>query len=580
MTNKEQCSGKLLYKSFAMVYMDTFTSQNINASFSSSDDGFIERIESDFIDTQIFTTDLNYFKRYNLEGFDFVVDIQDGNDSEEGDEDLTEEDDSKISSLTIKGRIDVKCVHFFEKTILLSFRLVVNQIENYTEEGERIPNNSPCEIDKEYIDTNQLIAISGMFQDLEYWVYDKKSKRQRIDGIIKSIHIDNFPLDQKGDYLKDVKESFVVHNFDQVIDRYHKYFLQNCSVESREIHNSNFSLDNDELISSMKHLYIDIWEDISHSELEGCDFAAMEEAELIEHIEEHHKAEVIGLMSGYPKEWPYRMDNSYKDICGENIAIDTDDLVLVNPNYTVVFGVYGRRGAEDGYVDWKLHLARRDHYQVSWPEHLTLMETVLANRQIINYVWDSYIRSAKRINNNFEASPQTTIKENARLGIKMSHMLMELDAARYLRYISHKYMIKQTYKNMNIDDQQKRLNDAISSLDRSLDNFNSMYEVEQTNSTNNILWYLSIASLFGVMMENNEVGFVSYIFDNKDVGVVVATILNMLTAIGIVVGFVYLWNMLVSYYKGREVVNRELSIKRYIKDFFEKCKNCWNKLWR
>lgn len=84
-------------------------------------------------------------------------------------------------------------------------------------------------------------------------------------------------------------------------------------------------------------------------------------------------------MSLYPEEWPYRMDSSYEDICGKNIAIDTDDLVLANENMSLVIGTYGNRGKE-APTDWKKHLARRDRYHVSWPEYLVLVEILLAKK--------------------------------------------------------------------------------------------------------------------------------------------------------------------------------------------------------
>ncbi|MEI3422102.1 MAG: hypothetical protein V8R91_14235 [Butyricimonas faecihominis] len=92
------------------------------------------------------------------------------------------------------------------------------------------------------------------------------------------------------------------------------------------------------------YIFLDIWESIGH---EGrIRFDQMREDQVIEHIEQCHKAELVGLMSLYPEEWPYRMDSSFEDICGKNIAIDTDDLVLANENMSLVIGTYGNRGKE------------------------------------------------------------------------------------------------------------------------------------------------------------------------------------------------------------------------------------------
>lgn len=87
-------------------------------------------------------------------------------------------------------------------------------------------------------------------------------------------------------------------------------------------------------------------------------FDRMKEDDIIQHIEKFHRSELVGLMTLYPEEWPYRMEKSFGDICGKNIAIDTDDLVLVNENVCVVIGTYGKRG-NCAATNWKEHLGRR-----------------------------------------------------------------------------------------------------------------------------------------------------------------------------------------------------------------------------
>ena len=69
-------------------------------------------------------------------------------------------------------------------------------------------------------------------------------------------------------------------------------------------------------------------------------------------------------MPFYPEKWPYRMDSSFSEICGKNIAIDTDDLVLTNENMSIVFGTYGKRGNESP-TDWQEQLGKGGLYHVS-----------------------------------------------------------------------------------------------------------------------------------------------------------------------------------------------------------------------
>ncbi len=513
MKNQNQCDGKLLYNSFSLVFMQTFSSEKL-VDGSMFNPNFVKLLKDDFIDRQIFISNVDAFDRYDIKGFDIILSIV----------------NEKVKPITLKGRVVVKGVKFFGNTMLISYRIIVNKIKDEDQE-------TFCEIDSQYIDSDQMISLCGMFQSLEHWSYDPQTNLQTIDGIINNIEILNFPIDKNGLYEDGVCYNFQSANFDEVKNRYRKYF--DCSNNSKA--------------QMMSHTLIDLWEDIDHSQSESLDidFKLMGEDDIIEHIETKHKAELVGIMSAYPLEWPYRMEASFDEICGRNIAIDTDDLVLSNPNFTMVFGTYGRRG-EESETDWKAHLARRNYYHVCWPEFLTLLEMSLACRQIINYVWDRYSMNYSNNLNSIEKSLQSIIKQNAKMGMRMTHMLMELDAVRYLRYVSHKHMVNRLYCTLEIDEQRDKLNQAIKNLDISLNNSNSIVEIEQSNETKNILWFISIASLFGVLMQSEDVPLITHLFDDQQVGVSVAIVLNLLTSMGIIVGLLYLLKMIVSKIKNRK----------------------------
>lgn len=477
--------------------MQTFTSEFLikEAAMPSS---FIDKYADDKLDNQLFTHKIDILERYSIKGFNINITA-----------------DNDRYSFILSGRVVVQAVKFFDNTVLLSYRLIVSNNKDH----------NFCHINKEQINTDELILITGIFQHVEHWSYNQEIQQQEIDGIIKSITITDFPLDKNGAYIKGVSHEIVCRNFDEVQLRYFKFFNKDMNrVEHKQ----------------MNYTMIDVWEDIDH---EGeIDFGSMTEDEIIQHIEEHHKAELVGLMSFYPMEWPYRMERSYNDICGENIAIDTDDLVLANANMSIVFGTYGRRG-DEAPTDWKEHLARRDHYHASWPEYLILLEISLASRQTINYVWDKYAKNSQKVLTTNYFPPM--IKDNAILGIKMTHMIMQLDTIRYLRYISHKYMMKKLAENIGIEEQQVKLRNAVRALDISLNNTNNMIELNQSNETKNVLWFISIASLFGVLMQNDNVPIVTLISRNH--GIMVAIILNIITSIGIVVGLIYLVKGIKSY---------------------------------
>ncbi|HJF71522.1 MAG TPA: hypothetical protein K8V05_12280, partial [Butyricimonas virosa] len=275
-----------------------------------------------------------------------------------------------------------------------------------------------------------------------------------------------------------------------------------------------------------------------------------------------HKAELVGLMSLYPEEWPYRMDSSFEDICGKNIAIDTDDLVLANENMSLVIGTYGNRGKE-APTDWKKHLARRDRYHVSWPEYLVLVEILLAKKHTINYVLNKYIfnsRQAIKDNSHPESKDGQQgftiindkildmIEQNARLSISLSDIILQLDSVRYLRYMSHKHMYHETSRRLRIDADEQQLKDITERVDKSLTNANNIADLKEANSTKNILLFISIASLFGVLLEGNgEAPVFSMI--SKEFGVFTAVVLVVITSIGIYFSMKIMIRVIIHYFQ-------------------------------
>ena len=301
--------------------------------------------------------------------------------------------------------------------------------------------------------------------------------------------------------------------FDEVQRRYRNYFDKTPQAEFRA--------------PDHRYIYIDVWEDIAHTG--DTDFGKMAEDEIIEHIETAHRAELVGLMTLYPMEWPYRMDSSYEDVCGRNIAIDTDDLVLANQNMSVVFGTYGRRG-KGSPTDWKEHLARRDRYHVSWPEYLVLLEIALAKKQTINYVLNRYIDNSRRA---IRSNVHDMIEQNAQLTVELSGILMRLNSVRYLRYMSHKHMFELTQRNLRVEEDSRQLQEVMQQVDKSLENVNNMMEIRHADDTKYILLFISIASLFGVLLQSEDVPILSLLSYRFGVGS--AIILEVFTFVVILI---------------------------------------------
>lgn len=458
MKNTNQCSQGLLYSSFAIIQLQTFCTDSLRVT---TDGNFVKDFK-DPVDCQLFTNQQQFYKRYELKGFDVSIDIDDKN--------------------TLKGHVYVRAIKFFDSCMQLSYRFVV--ANDNTDKNKLF-----CRIHHSF-NTDQLIVAAGLAQKVEHWNVNEQTGEQLIDGIVKKVAISKIPLDADSVLIETPSKDEEELSLEEVMRRYRYYF------------------DKSKYTPDSLHTFIDVCSDIGHDG--DVNFKDYKEAGIIEHIENRHKAELVGLMSLYPKEWPYRMDASYNDICGRNIAIDTDDLVLTNQNLSVVFGTYGMRGydeengnneeksSEKEGINWKKHLKKRDLYHVCWPEYLILIELLLAKKHTINYAIARYIRES---NNATNKDIRKLIAKNARLSIQLSNTIMELDSIRYLRYVAHKHMFKLAEQNLGILEDEQYLNETISRMDSSLNNVSNNIELNQAEKLNDMLLIVSIIAALGAILQ-------------------------------------------------------------------------------
>lgn len=505
MRNKEQCGDGLIYPDFAMIFIQTFTSPKIVIPR----EPWLKEVTEGNIDDQLFMHHQNMVQRYELPGFDVKIKITVGEGKQQ-------------KEAVVEGNVRVWMTVFFDATVEISYRLLVLNSERFRDIAF-----ASSSVD---LDTDQLIALAGVVQHVEHWVYKEQEKRQEIDGCVRDISVSNLMFDEKSAWrVENVQDGNLTF---QEIQRRYRNLVDKSSDDEFKYKDHHYT-------------FIDVWETVEHQG-KVC-FATMAEDEIIEHIECHHRAELVGLMSLYPCEWPYRMDTSYDAICGPNIAIDTDDLVLANENMCVVFGTYGRRGVGSP-TDWEKHVKRRDRYLVSWPEYLVLVEMLLAKKHTINYVLNKYIYNSTKA---IATSAYEMIEQNSILTIRLSNMLLQLEAFRYLRYVSHKHMLNLTEERLQIAKDEMRLKDTFVQVGKSLNTVNNVAELKESSATKYILFFISVASLFGVLLEGDGSAPVFSMISNS-LGVWTAVVLVSLSCVGIAYGLYLLLRWGVRWYQQKQ----------------------------
>ena len=505
--------------------------------------------------------------RFSLRGFDFNMPLR-----------PTDEED--FEPIDLHGHANVEMSLFFGNTVSLTYRFFFDGYSAHiTDAEDGTKKVDAC--------TDHIIALLSTYLGAEYWSADSEDGASNIN--LESTFIArNFWIDEEGEEVPEADRVDLCMReggraFDKIALRYKKYLYNNytsyregLSFEDMREHEHFRKKHGVSVVNDHHYAMVDIWENVKHPvELEdGTEedlfskfrHPKLSEAEIVNHIRDYHKPELIGLMSLYPGEWPYRDSNSYDEVCGENVAIDTDDHVMVGSNMAVVIGTYGRRSdevkqgniaeeANDGSqvtkqgVDWQKHLQERARYHVSWPEYLMILQMVLAKKYVIGFAKDQMIDVALEAR---DKEAEELIAKNADLGMRLSRQIIQLDMVKYSKFSSHKVMFDRTTRRMALDDELAKLKEVTDMVDNSLRNLSDYKAMKSDFLLNIILVIVSVASTFELLFQNAEMPFLDY-FDIDSTGMapwlvlIVASVTIFALLLVIKSSVRKIWNMFVKY---------------------------------
>ena len=533
-------SQMLTYPGFSVVFIQTFSvhhskefilpkeaEEQMDAEFKDYDEErnvYIEKadalrtpiawVERD-IENQIFVLPKNApvhgnVRRYSLRGFDFTMPI-------------VPAPDESIYEVTLKGHCNVEMNLFFGHTVSITYRFLFD--------------GNACTLSRPVI-TDHIIAFLSNWLSAEFWSMEEGGDKTSID-YETHFAVDAIWLDADGNPLEQpesISHLGTGRSFDAIALRYKNFIYRHCSrfkkdtslAERKRLEyrwsQTPFSVNND-----LHYAMVDVWENIQHIEPDGSDLFAndrpnrLSEAQIVDHIRDEHKNELIGLLSLYPEEWPYRDPEAYDEVCGQNIAIDTDDLVLAGSSLCVVIGTYGRRGAGEEGVNWVEHLKERAHYHVSWPEYLLILQMILAKKYVIGLATDQVVLSTTDVE---KRSSEELIGKNAALSIRLTRMVTQLDVVKYSKYPSHKVMFDRTTERLGLNEDYERLTQLMESVDNSLHNMSDYKSMRSEFLLNIILAIISVASTFELFFQEDEMPFLTYfgVESNRLAAIVVAIV--------------------------------------------------------
>jgi hypothetical protein len=506
--------GQLEYHSFCIVWFHIFSSSNVRYLCHRSN--FL-RMHHPAVDREIFDRgflDLEHsLCRYVACGFDIDVKI-------------SAEDDAP----RVQGHVYVEVSVYFDTTVSVSYRLMIADRKNGGSSDKPLSSDD-------------IILLAGSASGIEHWHINEQGETS-IDFGVGNITITNLYLSEQGEVLDEPDEPLSGSN-EVMFNVLRRYQLFLCGAAHQRPPITERPLGD-------TYVLVDVWEDIAHrNAYNDIDhFAKMQPPDIINHIETYHQSELMGLMTLYPYEWPYRDARYFRRVCGENIAIDTDDLVLVSEEVCLVFGTYGRRGAESP-TDWEASLEVREEERVSWIEYLYILDIVLSKRYTIAAALHNLLagfNTSKHGQHPLRDDPKELIRDNAVLAIKTSNMILKLDAIQFSRFVAHKEMYKITQQRFDIPGDLENLRQMLAQLSNSIQNIDNVDEIRRSRVIRAFLVFITMISLFDVVFEELRIPLIRH-FLGEDVSYSTGlVILSGIVAVSVIImlWFVldYLWSLL------------------------------------
>ena len=132
---------------------------------------------------------------------------------------------------------------------------------------------------------------------------------------------------------------------------------------------------------------------------------------------------------------------------------------------------------------------------------------ILAKKYVIGLASDTVVLSTL---NAEKKSSQDLIGENAKLSMRLTRMVTQLDVVKYSKYPSHKVMFDRTTARLGLNEDYERLSALMESVDNSLHNVADYKSMKSEFFLNIILAIISVASTFELFFQNSEMPFLTY----------------------------------------------------------------------
>ena len=477
----------------------------------------------------------NQIARYSLKGFDFRIPVRAAKEKDKRGVDVAD-----FPPVDFQGHANVEVSQFFGNIFSLTYRFLFDGFTCKILKADESDHETMGADDRRIVTatTNHIIGLLSSALGAEYWSGDDDDAKNVGIDLINRIIIDKFWLNSDGEVSKRDAQGKLTNPGKLEVQQMDKS-LEDCVGGKEDQHGVWAIKDNDRVFDwillrykkfiskefqpgrpvndmsvkdDSRYAMVDIWETVKHPYStraysygtrdlfsDNCG-KKLSEADIINHIRDYHKPELVGLMSMYPAEWPYRAAEAYDDVCGENIAIDTDDLVLAGSHMTVVIGTYARRGDGVDGVNWKEVMRDRRLYHVSWEEYLLILQFILAKK----YTFNNAIDRLLALTNDMSNITKDMIGDCSTAALAASKKAIALDVIRQMKFPSHKIMYDRTAKRLELENDFQRFKDVQEVVSGNLQSLGESHAAKSDSRMNFLLMAISVVSLLELLYQETQ----------------------------------------------------------------------------
>ena len=477
----------------------------------------------------------NQIARYSVKGFDFRIPVRAAKEKDKRGVDVAD-----FPPVDFQGHANVEVSQFFGNIFSLTYRFLFDGFTCKILKADESDHETMGADDRKIVTatTNHIIGLLSSALGAEYWSGDDDDAKNVGIDLINRIIIDKFWLNSDGEVSKRDAQGKLTNPGKLEVQQMDKS-LEDCVGGKEDEHGVWAIKDNDRVFDwillrykkfiskefqpgrpvedmsvkdDSRYAMVDIWETVKHpystraysygtrdlfSDNRG---KKLSEADIINHIRDFHKPELVGLMSMYPAEWPYRAAEAYDDVCGENIAIDTDDLVLAGSHMTVVIGTYARRGDGVNGVNWKEVMRDRRLYHVSWEEYLLILQFILAKK----YTFNNAIDRLLALTNDMSNITKDMIGDCSKAALAASKKAIALDVIKHMKFPSHKIMYDRTAKRLELENDFQRFKDVQEVVSGNLQSLGEYHVAKSDSRMNFLLMAISVVSLLELLYQETK----------------------------------------------------------------------------